>query len=80
MTEPQNVTQEEPATEAEPKAEYDLHITVPEEMRGQLKDAAELAFEMGRIPKPALVDLMNLFIGWGMTVLKQQWQERKGYH
>ena len=31
----------------------------------ELKDAAELAYRMGSIPKPDLVDLMNLFIGWG---------------
>ena len=27
-----------------------------------------------------LVDLMNLFIGWGMAVLKKQWLDRIGYH
>jgi len=70
-----NVPEEEPA----PKQEYDLHIIVPEEMRDKLKDAAVLAFRMEKISKPALIDLMNLFIVWGMTVLKQQWQDRKGY-
>ena len=31
------------------------------------------------IPKPDLVNLMNLFISWGMTVLKQKWLDRSGY-
>jgi len=63
----------------QPKAEYDLHIKVPEEMRGALRDAAELAYRLGNIPKPDLVDLMNLFIGYGMSVLKRQWLDRVGY-
>jgi len=35
---------------------------------------------MGDISKPNLVDLMNLFIDWGMTVLKRKWLDRIGYH
>ena len=35
--------------------------------------------KMGDIPKPDLVELMNLFIGWGMTVLKKKWLDRVGY-
>ncbi|MBU0846608.1 hypothetical protein KKH23_05410 [Patescibacteria group bacterium] len=79
MVEPREVTPEPPAQEAVPGAVYDLHIKVPEEMRSVLKDAAELAFRMENIPKPDLVNLMNLFIGWGMTVLKQKWLDRSGY-
>ena len=75
----EEVTRGEPAEEAQPRSEYDLHIKVPNEMRGTLKDAAELAYKMGSIPKPDLVDLMNLFITWGMTVLKKQWLDRVGY-
>jgi len=72
--------EESGAVEVEPRAEiYDLHIKVPEAMRDQLKDAAELAYRLEQIPKPELVELMNLFINWGMTVLKRQWLDRIGY-
>lgn len=67
----------EPAPE--PKPEYDLHIKVPAEMRQTLKDAATLAYKMGDIPKPDLVDLMNLYIEWGMAVQKKKWLDRVGY-
>ena len=70
-------TEEPPAVE--PKPDYDLHIKVPAEMRSTLKDAAELAYKMGDIPKPDLVDLMNLFIGWGLAILKKKWLDRIGY-
>lgn len=70
----------EVAVGVEPRAElYDLHIKVPNEVRGKLRDAAELAYRLEQIPKPDLVDLMSLFIGWGLTVLKQQWLDRMGY-
>lgn len=78
--------EEAPAAEAtpepspEPKPDYDLHIKVPAEMRSVLKDAAQLAHKMGDIPKPELVDLMNLFIGWGLTIQKKKWLDRVGYH
>ena len=75
----EEVTAEQPSEEPQTRAEYHLHIKVPNEMRGTLKDAAELAFRMGSIPKPDLVDLMNLFINWGMAVLKRQWLDRVGY-
>jgi hypothetical protein len=80
--------QEAEATEAaaaqveatpEPKPDYDLHIKVPAEMRQTLQDCAELAYKMGDIPKPSQVNLMNLFIGWGMAVLKKKWLDRVGY-
>ena len=67
----------EPLSEAKP--DYDLHIKVPAEMREKLKEAAALAYKMGDIPKPDLVDLMNLYIGWGMAVLKKKWLDRIGY-
>ena len=67
----------EQATEA--KAEYDLHIKVPADMRQKLRDCAELAYKMGDIPKPDLVNLMNPFISWGMAVLKKKWLDRVGY-
>jgi hypothetical protein len=61
------------------RSEYDLHIKVPAEMRQKLRDCAELAYKMGDIPKPDLVNLMNLFISWGMAVLKKKWLDRVGY-
>ena len=61
------------------KPDYDLHIKVPAEMRSILRDSAELAFKLGDIPKPDLVDLMNLFIGWGLEIQKQKWLDRVGY-
>jgi len=69
------------ATELEPekKPDYDLHIKVPAEMRSTLRDSAELAYRMDDIPKPDLVNLMNLFIGWGLTIQKKKWLDRVGY-
>ncbi len=61
------------------KPDYDLHIKVPAEMRQMLKDSAELAFKLGDITKPDLVDLMNLFIGYGLQIQKQKWLARVGY-
>jgi len=69
----------EPVETAETKPDYDLHIKVPAEMRQVLKDSAELAFKLGDIPKPDLVNLMNLFIGWGLQIQKQKWLDRVGY-
>ncbi|MBA7593440.1 hypothetical protein ES703_00360 [subsurface metagenome] len=68
-----------PAETLELKTTYDLHIKVPAEMRQVLKDSAELAYKLGDTPKPDLVDLMNLFIGWGLQIQKQKWLERVGY-
>jgi len=39
-------------------------------MRQTLRDSTELAFKLGDIPKPDLVDLMNLFIGWSLEIQK----------
>lgn len=61
------------------KPDYDLHIKVPAEMRQMLRDSAELAFKLGDITKPDLVDLMNLFIAWGLQIQKQKWLDRVGY-
>jgi len=69
----------EPTETPEAKPDYDLHIKVPAEMRQILKDSAELAFKLGDIAKPDLVDLMNLFIGWGLQIQKQKWLDRVGY-
>ena len=79
MVEQEALTREAPAQEAVPKADYDLHIKIPEEMRATLEDAAELTYRMRIVPKPDLVDLMNLVISWRMTVPKQQWQDRTGH-
>ena len=70
-------TAPEPASDKKP--DYDLHIKVPAEMRSILRDSAELAYKMGDIPKPDLVNLMNLFIGWGLTIQKKKWLDRVGY-
>jgi hypothetical protein len=67
----------EPVPEIKP--EYDLHIKVPADMRQKLKDCAELAHKMGDIPKPDLVDLMNMYISWGMAIQKKKWLDRVGY-
>ena len=77
----EEITAEEPAPEPPPeiKPDYDLHIKVPAEMRSILRDSAELAYKMGDIPKPDLVNLMNLFIGWGLTIQKKKWLDRVGY-
>jgi len=76
-------TRVEPAAEVSPEAEpgavYDLHIKVPEEMRPILFNATQLAYQLGDIPKPALVYLMNLFIGWGLHIQKEKWLVRMGY-
>ena len=69
----------EPVETSEAKSDYDLHIKVPAEMRSILRDSAELAFKLGDIPKPDRVDLMNLFIGWGLEIQKHKWLDRVGY-
>ena len=81
MTEPrvEEVPTPEPVETPEAKPDYDLHIKVPAEMRQVLRDSAELAFKLGDIPKPDLVNLMNLFIGWGLTIQKKKWLDRMGY-
>jgi len=68
-----------PESSPEPKPVYDLHIQVPAEMKPMLRDAAQLAHKMGDITKPELVDLMNLYIGWGLAIQKKKWLDRVGY-
>jgi len=48
-------------------------------MQPALKGAAELAYEMGDIAKPDVVDLTSLFIGWGLSVQKKKWLDQMGY-
>lgn len=60
--------------------EYGLHIRLSKGLQPQLKDMAELAQKLEIIPKADLVDLMNIFIIWGFTILKQKWLDRMGYH
>jgi len=81
MTQPrvEEVHTPESVETPEAKPDYDLHIKVPAEMRQVLRDSAELAFKLGDIPKPDLVNLMNLFIGWGLQIQKQKWLDRTGY-
>ena len=59
-------------TTLEVKPNYDLHIKVRAEVRSVLRDSAVFAYKMGDIPKSDLVDLMNLFIGWGLTMQKKK--------
>jgi len=61
------------------KGEYGLHIRLAKEMQPVLKDAADLAFKMEDIPKPDLVNLINLFIVWGLSIQKKKWLDRMGY-
>lgn len=67
----------EPTVVTEEK--YDLHIRLDKGMQPALKDAAELAYKMGDIEKSDLVDLINLFIGWGLSIQKKKWLDRMGY-
>jgi hypothetical protein len=70
-------TENEPEVVMEEK--YGLHIRLDKGMQPTLKDAAELAYRMGDIPKPDLTHLMNLFIGWGMSIQKKKWLDHVGY-
>lgn len=67
-----------PETTAE--GEYGLHIRLAKEMQSVLQDSTQLAFKMGEIQKATLEELMNLFIVWGLAILRRKWQERMGYH
>ncbi|MBA7589781.1 hypothetical protein ES708_31872 [subsurface metagenome] len=67
------------AEETGEQGEYGLHIRLAREMQPVLKDAADLAFKMGDIPKPDLVNLINLFIVWGLSIQKKKWLDRMGY-
>jgi len=77
---PPTEAQAAPATEAKPDEQYDLHIILHgANIDEKLKDAATVAFRLGLITKPTMAQLMSLFIGWGLALLKQQWLERVGY-
>ncbi|GAI89116.1 unnamed protein product [marine sediment metagenome] len=65
--------------EAGEKGEYGLHIRLAREMQPVLKDAADLAYKMEDIPKADLVNLINLFIVWGLSIQKKKWLDRMGY-
>jgi len=69
----------ETETALEARQEYDVHFKVPIDMCKKLRDCAELAYRMGDIPKPKLVNLMNLYIGWGIEIQKKKWLPRVGY-
>ena len=69
----------EPETTPEVKPDYDPYIKVQAEVRSVLRDSAELAYKIGDILKPDLIDMMNLFIGWGLTIQKRKWLDRVGY-
>jgi len=76
------VVENKPETAAEEtgeQGEYGLHIRLAREMQPVLKDAADLAYKMGDIPKPDLTNLINLFIAWGLSVQKKKWLDRMGY-
>ena len=66
-------------TTLEVKPDYDLYIKVQAEVRSVLRDSAELACKMGDILKPDLVDMMNPFTGWGLTIQKNKSLDRVGY-
>ena len=68
------------ATETKPEEQYEFHIRLHgENIDEKLKDAATVAYRLGLITKPTMAQLMSLFIGWGLAILKQQWLDRVGY-
>jgi len=52
----------------EPSQTYHLHVRLNKDLQGVLNDSAELACKPGDIPRPDLVALINLFIGWGLSI------------
>ena len=69
---------QETKTPPEPRPEHDLHVRIPGEMKDTLKSAVELAYKVNLIEKLDLALLINLFIGWGINVLKRLWLDRMG--
>lgn len=57
---------------------YDLHIKVPRDMQDKLKKAAVLANKLGLTSKPELAELMDIFLGWGLDILHNQYLKRMG--
>jgi len=45
----------------------------------QLNGTAYSAPLLNRYAQPDLVDLMSLFIGWGLSIQKGKWLDRVGY-
>lgn len=66
-------------TPAPPEGPYELHVILDRRMQDYLKYSAQLAFKMGDIPKPDLVNLVNLFINWGLSIQKRKWLDKIGY-
>jgi len=48
-------------------------------MQQILRQTTDLAYRMGLIPKPDLVDLISLFIGWGRAIVKEKGLNYIGY-
>ena len=63
----------------ESEREYGLHVELAKGMQTKLKDAAQLAYRMGDIPRPSIASLMDLYIAWGLNIQKQRWLARMGY-
>jgi len=79
-TEPPTESPEATATEANPEEQYEFHARLHgTDIDEKLKDAATVAYWLGLITKLTLAQLMSLFIGWGLSILKKQWLERVGY-
>jgi len=80
VTAPQTENPEATATETNPEEQCEFHIRLHgANIDEKLKDATTVAYRLGLIPKPTLAQLMSLFIGWGLSILKKQWLERVGY-
>ncbi len=67
------------AEEETGQGEYGLHIRLAREMQPVLKGAADIAYKMGDISKPDLVNVINLFIAWGLSIQKKKWLDRMEY-
>lgn len=79
-TTPPTEGSEATATEAKPEEQYDFHIKLQgTNLDEKLKDAATVAYRLGLITKPTMAQLMNLFIGWGLALLKEKWLAQVGY-
>jgi len=47
-------------------------------MQDKLKKAAVLANKLGLTSKPELTELMDLFVGWGLYLLNEEYLKRMG--
>ena len=56
---------------------YDLHTEVISEMHEVLSNAGKLIYKMGDIPKPNLVELINVFIGSGLNIRNKKWLDAR---